>query len=119
MPFGSLCHGSRLMLSMPIPMPDFAACPSGFREIPGAVAEVISGGISASPVDGLDLTARLRHFGKAPLIEDGSVTSDPTTLVNLGAFYDFGRLRLGAELFNVFDANDADITYFYESQPRW
>ena len=94
----------------------FRGVPSGAREIPGAVAEVISGGISASPVDGLDLTARLRHFGKAPLIEDGSVTSDPTTLVNLGAFYDFGRLRLGAELFNVFDANDADITYFYESQ---
>ena len=94
----------------------FRGVPSGLREIPGAVAEVISGGISASPMDGLDLTARLRHFGKAPLIEDGSVTSDPTTLVNLGAFYNFGRLRLGAELFNVFDANDADITYFYESQ---
>lgn len=94
----------------------FEGVDAGQREIPGAVAEVISGGVTASPLAGLDLTARLRHFGKAPLIEDGSVTSDPTTLVNLGAFYEFGPLRLGAELFNLFDANDADITYFYESQ---
>lgn len=86
------------------------------REIPGAVAEVISGGISAKPMAGLDLTMRLRHFGKAPLIEDGSVMSDPTTLVNIGGFFQSGRLRFGAELFNIFDSNDADITYFYGSQ---
>jgi hypothetical protein len=84
----------------------------GAREIPGAVAEVISGGISARPLAGLDLTMRLRHFGSAPLIEDGSVMSDPTTLVNFGAFYEWRRLRLGLELFNIFDSNDADITYF-------
>ena len=90
----------------------------GFADIPGAVAEVFSGGITAAPFPGLDLTLRLRHFGKAPLIEDGSVTSDPTTLVNLGAFYEFGPLRMGAEVFNVFDAADSDITYFYESQLR-
>ncbi|HEV7232855.1 MAG TPA: TonB-dependent receptor, partial [Sphingorhabdus sp.] len=86
------------------------------REIPGAVAEVISGGVSAQPMAGLNLTMRLRHFGRAPLIEDGSVMSDPTTLVNVGAFYQSGKLRVGAELFNVFDSNDADITYFYGSQ---
>jgi hypothetical protein len=62
------------------------------------------------------LTAQLRHFGSAPLIEDGSVTSNATTLVNLGGYWDIGPLTLGAELFNVFDTKDADITYFYESR---
>ncbi len=84
--------------------------------IPNAVPEVISGGITLSPTPRIDLTAKLRHFGSAPLIEDDSARSDPTTLVNLGGYYDFGRLRVGAELFNIFDAEDSDITYFYESQ---
>lgn len=94
----------------------FRGVPAGVRRIPGSVAQVISGGVTASPLVGLDITARVRHFGKAPLIEDGSVSSDPTTLVNLGAYYTFGSIRIGAELFNIFDAQDADITYFYESQ---
>lgn len=89
---------------------------SGQDEIPGAVSEVISGGMTLSPKEGINVTARLRHFGSAPLIEDGSVSSDPTTLVSLGAFYEFGRVRISAELFNLFDSNDADITYFYASQ---
>jgi outer membrane receptor protein involved in Fe transport len=94
----------------------FRGVPTGLRRIPGSVAEVISGGVTARPVAGLDITLRVRHFGRAPLIEDGSVSSDPTTLINLAAYYIFGSIRIGAELFNLFDAQDADITYFYESQ---
>lgn len=94
----------------------FRGVASGQDEIPGAVSEVISGGMSIAPKKGLNVTARLRHFGSAPLIEDGSVTSDPTTLVSLGAFYEFGRVKIGAEIFNLFNSNDADITYFYASQ---
>ena len=94
----------------------FKNVPAALRNVPGSVSEVLSGGITATPLTGMDLTMRVRHFGKAPLIEDGSVTSDPTTLVNLGGFYELGSIRLGLELFNLFDAKDADITYFYESQ---
>ncbi|QJB68707.1 TonB-dependent receptor [Parasphingorhabdus halotolerans] len=86
------------------------------NHIPGAVPEVFSGGITLNPTPALSLTAKLRHFGSAPLIEDNNVRSDPTTLLNLGGYYDFGRLRIGAELFNLLDAKDSDITYFYESQ---
>ncbi|MEM0930503.1 MAG: TonB-dependent receptor, partial [Pseudomonadota bacterium] len=43
-------------------------------EIPGAVESVISAGAVAR-LDPLTLSLRLRHFGEAPLIEDGSVTS--------------------------------------------
>ena len=84
--------------------------------IPGAVPGVFGGGVTASPLPGFDLTAQLRHFSSAPLIEDNSVRSDATTLVNAAAYYRFGALTLGAELFNVFDAEEADITYFYESR---
>lgn len=90
--------------------------PAGMREIPGAVSEVISGGVTLKPIPDLTLTAQLRHFGGAPLIEDGSVKSDATTLVNLGGYWEIGALTLGAEVFNIFDSSDADITYFYESR---
>ena len=94
----------------------FVGPPAGLREIPGGVPEVLSGGLTLKPTKDLTLTTQLRHFGRAPLIEDGSVKSNATTLVNLGGYWDIGRLTLGAELFNLFDAKEADITYFYESQ---
>ena len=84
-------------------------------EIPGAVESVLSAGAVARFND-LTLTARLRHFGEAPLIEDGSVTSDPTSIVNLGARYAWGNVTFGLDVLNALDADDADITYFFESQ---
>jgi outer membrane receptor protein involved in Fe transport len=90
--------------------------PAGDR-IPGAVENVASVGLAVDHPSGWFGGARLRHFGKAPLIEDGSVESDPTTLVNLEAGYHLtDNIQLSAALFNVFDSRDNDITYFYESQ---
>jgi hypothetical protein len=58
-----------------------------------------------------------RHFGSAPLIEDNTVRSDPTTLVNLEVGYRLSdRLSAQLTLFNVLDPEDNDITYYYESQ---
>ncbi|MCA1660620.1 MAG: TonB-dependent receptor [Novosphingobium sp.] len=94
----------------------FRGVAPGEGRIPGAVRTVLAGGISAEVLPVLTLTARVRHFGSAPLIEDNSARSDPTTLVNAGAYWDRGRLRLSAELLNAFDAKDADITYFYASR---
>src|SRR6202008_3319543 len=51
--------------------------------IPGAVESVASLGVAVQHPSGWFGGARFRHFGKAPLIEDNSVRSDPTTLVNL------------------------------------
>jgi outer membrane receptor protein involved in Fe transport len=90
--------------------------PAGER-IPGAVERVASLGLAIDHPSGWFGGARVRHFGEAPLIEDGSVESDPTTLVNLEAGYRFtDNLQLSAALFNVFDSRDNDITYLYESQ---
>ena len=59
----------------------------------------------------------MRHFGAAPLIENNSVRSDPTTLVNLEAGYHLtDNIQVSAALFNVFDSRDNDITYLYESR---
>jgi len=94
----------------------FRGVPQELRRIPGSVSEVVAGGATAELGGGLSGTLRLRHFGSAPLIEDGSVRSDPTTIVNAGLYYRSGRVRLGMDIFNVFGAKDADISYFYESR---
>jgi outer membrane cobalamin receptor len=92
------------------------ADPAGDR-IPGAVDSVASLGVALDHPNGWFGGARLRHFGAAPLIEDGSVESGQTTLVNLEAGYRFSEtLKLSAAVFNVFGSDDNDITYFYESQ---
>ena len=77
---------------------------------------VASAGMNWEPRPGLVGTLRLRHFGSAPLIEDGSVESDPTTLVNMGGYWTKGRVRLSAEILNLFDAEAPDISYFYASR---
>jgi outer membrane receptor protein involved in Fe transport len=85
--------------------------------IPGAVDNVASMGIAVDHPSGWFGGARFRRFGDAALIEDDSVRSDGTTLVNIEAGYRFGRrYRLSAAVHNVFDSRDNDITYFYESQ---
>jgi hypothetical protein len=85
--------------------------------IPGAVERVASVGIAIDHPSGWFGGARFRHFGAAPLIEDGSVESEPTTLVNLEAGYHLSeRIKVSAAVFNLFDSDDNDITYFYESQ---
>ncbi|WP_415809508.1 TonB-dependent receptor [Litorimonas haliclonae] len=84
-------------------------------KIPGAVESVLSGG-ALMKFDRLAVNARLRHFGSAPLIEDNSVRSEPTTLVNLSAHYDIQNITFGLELLNAFDAEDSDISYLFESQ---
>lgn len=88
----------------------------GEQRIPQAVESVFGAGVSIEPVDDLTATLRLRHFGEAPLIEDGSVFSEPTTIVNLGLYKDIGFARLSFDVLNLFDSKDADITYFFESQ---
>jgi hypothetical protein len=92
--------------------------PAGDR-IPNAVESVASVGMSLNRTAGWFGGARLRYFGPAPLIEDNSVRSSSTMLVNVEAGYHFSpRLSLAAVVFNLLDAEDNDITYFYESQLR-
>ena len=60
---------------------------------------------------------RWRYFGPAPLIEDNSVRSHSTSLVNVEAGYHFTpKFSLMATVFNLFDTDANDISYFYDSQ---
>ena len=88
----------------------------GQSRIPNSVDEVISAGAAFDLGRGISGSLRLRHFGAAPLIEDGSARSRPTTLVNLGAYYSVGRIKIGTDVLNLLGARDADISYFYASR---
>lgn len=86
-------------------------------QIPGSLETVMSGGISMEGRSPFYGGARLRYFGPRPLVEDGSVKSDATSLVNAEAGYRFTpRLRLAADLLNLFDAKASDIDYYYASR---
>lgn len=85
-------------------------------DIPGAVEDVLQAGISAQLGNGWSGSVRVRHFGERPLVEDGSVTSDPTTVVNMRAAYEVSRWQFSADVLNLFDSDDHDVDYWYESQ---
>ncbi len=84
--------------------------------IPGAVPTVAAAGGTVLLENGFTATIRARHFSDAPLIEDNSVRSESTTLVNAGIGYTLGRFDLRLDVFNLLDAEHNDITYFFESQ---
>ncbi len=96
----------------------FRGVASGEERIPNSVGNVVSAGAAYNAGHGFSASLRLRHFGAAPLIEDGSETSKPTTLVNLGGYYRRGRAKLGLDILNLLGSKDADITYFYASRLR-
>jgi hypothetical protein len=101
----------------------FEDVPPGEEFVPGALNRVISGGVNVNPPAGVAAgpfgSFRLRHFGPRPLVEDNSVRSKPTSIVNGEIGYKFSnRVRLFVEGFNLFDARVSDIDYFFESRLR-
>ena len=86
------------------------------REIPGAIEKVLAIGLSGEHPSGWYGSARLRYFGERPLIEDGSVESDPSTAVNLLLGWKRGAFDARLEILNLLDSNDDDITYLYASR---
>ena len=85
-------------------------------EIPGALEHVVQAGISLDQGGGWFGSLRLRYFGERPLVEDGSVESDSTSVVNLRAGYRWEKLTLRADLLNLLDSDDHDIDYYYASR---
>ncbi|MEJ0024020.1 MAG: TonB-dependent receptor [Alphaproteobacteria bacterium] len=93
-----------------------------FRDAPGAdrvplAAEyVITGGATVHFTPALLGTLTVRTIGSAPLIEDDSARSDPSTVVNGRLAYKIGRYTIALEGLNLLDSKDEDITYFYTSR---
>jgi beta-lactamase regulating signal transducer with metallopeptidase domain len=85
--------------------------------IPGSVESVISLGAVIDNGSRVFGGIRLRHFGGRSLVEDDSVRSEATTLVNAQAGVRLGRnTSVVLEMFNLFDAESSDIDYFYTSR---
>jgi hypothetical protein len=90
-------------------------------DIPGAIETTVVGGAAVDFDNGLFGSLRLRHFGERPLVESGAVKSDPTTLVNLQAGWEWadfpwGDVTFTFDVLNLFDSSDDDITYLYTSR---
>ncbi|MGD2130294.1 MAG: TonB-dependent receptor [Lysobacterales bacterium] len=89
--------------------------PEGDR-IPGAIEAVVTSAVTAELPNGLFTSLRLRWFGRAPLIEDGSASSDGSAMVNLSTGWTNNRWRLQLDVLNLLDSTDHDIDYFYASR---
>ncbi|HEY0144335.1 MAG TPA: TonB-dependent receptor [Thermoanaerobaculia bacterium] len=90
--------------------------PGGDR-IPGAVEGVASVGLSVIDLGRLSGELRYRYFGPRPLIEDGSIRSEASNLLNARVGYRITpRIRLDLDVFNLLDAEVSDIDYFYTSR---
>ncbi len=97
------------------------ADPAG-REIPGSIETVVAAGVSVHDLPALKgffASLRLRYFGPRPLIEDDSVRSAGTLMLNAQAGYRFNAdWTLAVEIFNLLDRKDSDIDYLYTSRLR-
>lgn len=94
----------------------FKKLPSGEDHVPDAHEFVAGAGVTATMVNGITGSLRVRHFGSAPLNEADSVSKDSTTLVNLGLSYNFGDLEVGLDILNLLDTEANDIEFLFESQ---
>ena len=85
--------------------------------VPEAVGTVVSAGATIDGYKRMFGSLRWRYFGPRALIEDDSVRSNATSLVNLQAGYTIGgHAKLAVDVFNLFNAADSDIDYFYVSR---
>jgi outer membrane receptor protein involved in Fe transport len=90
--------------------------PVGDR-IPGAPESVASAGVTVENLSGWFGSVRWRYFGPRPLIEDNSVRSQSTSLVNARVGYAIAKqVRAYVDVFNLFDRKASDIDYFYASR---
>lgn len=88
----------------------------GGREIPGAVATTFALGMNGAWENGLRASMRLRYLGEAPLVEDDSVRSESSLLLNAGVSWLHRNLEYRLDVFNLLDSGDDDISYYYASR---
>ena len=95
--------------------------------IPGAIEGVVSAGVTwdglgargepRGDAGGFLGALRLRYFGPRPLIEDASVSSRSSSLLNARFGCHLGSgLDLSLDVFNLLDREVSDTDYFYASR---
>jgi outer membrane receptor protein involved in Fe transport len=95
----------------------FTGADAARSHVPEAVGMVVSAGASMDGFHRAFASIRLRYFGPRTLVEDNSVRSAETSLVNLQVGYQPARrVRVTADVFNLFDSAVSDIEYFFASR---
>ncbi len=85
--------------------------------MPEAPTTIASAGITFGEGLGWFGSLRFRYFGPRPLIEDNSVRSRPTALLNGRVGYNFANgFSLSLDVLNLTNAKADQITYFYVSR---
>ncbi len=86
-------------------------------QIPGAVRQVASAGLSVSGIGRFAGGLHLRYVGPRPIIEDGSVQAKRSLLFNAEAGYRVAPgMILVIDVLNLFDSPASDIDYYYPSR---
>ena len=89
--------------------------PAGSK-VPGSIPLVVGTGVTARYDNGWQASAQLQHFGRYPLIEDASVESRGSTLLNLRVGREWAKVGVYLDALNALDSRDHDIDYFYPSR---
>ena len=85
--------------------------------VPEAVNTVVSAGASVDNFHRTFGSLRLRYFGPRALVEDNSVRSKATTLLNAEGGYQVTRnLRATLAIFNLANSRVSDIDYYFASR---
>ncbi len=92
--------------------------PAAGPYIPGAIPVTAHFGAAIENLGPWSGAVEVRYFSAYPLIEDDSVRSNPSTLVNLRGGYQFDKTwKLQLDVLNLFNSSSNDITYYYASCP--
>jgi len=85
--------------------------------IPGSVDKVATFGVTVTDLGPWFGQFQVRYFGPRPLVEDNSQRSRSTTLAYARAGYRISRdIKVGIDVFNLFNRKGSDIDYFYTSR---
>ena len=85
--------------------------------VPEAVNTVVSAGASVDNFHKTFGSLRLRYFGPRALVQDDSVRSKATTLLNFEGGYQFVKsLRANLQVYNLLDSKVSDIDYYFASR---
>jgi outer membrane receptor protein involved in Fe transport len=87
------------------------------QHVPEAVNTVVSAGASVDGFHRWSGSLRWRYFGPRALVQDNSVRSKATSLMNLQGGYQVSKaLRVTADVFNLLNSADSDIDYYFASR---
>ena len=90
--------------------------PDDANQIPLAPRITSTGGLTAIHPSGWDVSLRYRHIGDRPANEDGSVTAEGYTAVNLGLSYTYGPFNYFIAIENLFDVDWNEVQFDTESR---